>query len=201
LSKNKLLLATNNRGKVREYKSLLRGTPYEIVTLADAGITAEVSETGRTFEENARLKATSLAAASGLLTLADDSGLEVDALGGEPGVISARYAGENASDSNRVKFLLEKLKDIPERKRTARFRCVIAIASPGGRVELFSGECRGIITKSPRGYNGFGYDPVFYIPELGKTMAELPPQEKDRISHRARAAEKAREFLMSWQAV
>jgi len=195
LSKKKLLLATNNKGKAREYQSLLGGIPYRLVTLADEGITTEVPETGATFEENARLKATVLAAESGLLTLADDSGLEVDALNGEPGVLSARYAGENASDADRVNFLLTKLKDVPEDKRTARFRCVIAIATPNGDVKICSGECRGIITTSPRGYNGFGYDPVFYVPEFGKTMAELSPGEKNKISHRAKAAEKAREIL------
>ena len=195
---NKLLLATNNKGKVREYKSLLRGIPYEIVTPAEQGITTEVDEVGGGFEENARLKATTLAKESGLLSLADDSGLEVDALGGEPGPLSARYAGEGASDTERIDYLLARLKDVPEEKRTARFRCVIAIATPDGTVELCSGECRGFITTEPRGYNGFGYDPVFYLPALGKTMAELPPEEKNRISHRARAAAKAREVLMKF---
>jgi len=193
---NKLLLATNNQGKVREYKSLLQGIPYEIVTLAEQGIPTDVDEAGVSFEENARLKATTLAAESGLLSLADDSGLEVDALGGEPGSRSHRYAGEDATDADRIDYLLARLRDVPDEKRTARFRCVIAIATPDGKVELCFGECRGIITTTPRGDNGFGYDPVFYLPELGKTMAELPPEEKNKISHRARAAEKARELLM-----
>jgi XTP/dITP diphosphohydrolase len=196
VSQAKLLLATNNKGKVREYKKLLRGIPYQIVTPAEMGITTEVEEGGSSFEENARLKATAFARESGLLTLADDSGLEVDALGGEPGVLSARYAGEGASDEDRISFLLEKLKDIPEEKRGGRFRCVIAIASPEGTVELYSGECRGEIAVRPQGSHGFGYDPVFYLPELGKTMAELPPDVKNKISHRARAAAKAREVLM-----
>jgi len=195
----KLLLATNNKGKLREYQSLLQGIPFEIVTLADQGITADVAEIGKSFEENAALKATSLAATSWLLSLADDSGLEVDALGGEPGSLSHRYAGENASDADRVDFLLSKLKDVPEKKRTAQFRCVIAIAEPHGRVELCSGVCRGVIINEPRGTNGFGYDPIFYLPELNKTMAELTLEEKNRISHRARAAEKARELLMKWR--
>jgi XTP/dITP diphosphohydrolase len=198
LSQKKLLLATNNRGKAREYRSLLRGIPYRLVTLADEGITTDIPETGKTFEENARLKATVLAAESGLLTLADDSGLEVDALGGEPGVLSHRYAGEGVSDEDRYIFLLDKLKGVPEDKRTARFRCVIAIASPEGKVEICSGECPGVITTTSRGYNGFGYDPIFYVPELGKTMAELPAEDKNRISHRARAAEKAKKMLMEW---
>jgi len=196
VSQQKLLLATNNKGKVREYKSLLRGVPYTIVTPADEGINIAIEEAGSSFEENARLKATGFARESRLLALADDSGLEVDALGGEPGVLSARYAGEGASDEDRISFLLEKLKDVPEGKRGARFRCVIAIASPKGTVELCSGECRGVIAVKPRGSNGFGYDPVFYVPELGKTMAELPPDVKNKISHRARAAAKAREALM-----
>ncbi len=196
MKRKKLLLATNNKGKVREYKSLLRGIPYKIVTPAEQGIITEVEETGGSFAENARLKAVSLAAESGLLTLADDSGLEVDVLGGEPGVLSARYAGEDASDSDRINYLLDKLKDIPEGNRTGRFRCVIAIAEPGGIVEFFSDECRGVITTTPRGNQGFGYDPVFFVPELGKTFAELPPEEKNKISHRARAAAKARNSLM-----
>ncbi len=193
--KNKLLLATNNKGKVREYKSLLRRIPFKIVTPSELGITTEVDETGSSFEENAGLKAIALAKESGLLSLADDSGLEVDALGGEPGPLSARYAGEDASDIDRLNYLLSRLKDVPGDRRSARFRCVIAIAAPDGEVELCSGECRGLITTEPRGYNGFGYDPIFYLPELCKTMAELTPEEKNKISHRAKAAEKAREVL------
>jgi XTP/dITP diphosphohydrolase len=195
----KLLLATNNKGKVREYQSLLKGIPYKIVTLADCGITAAVEEVGGSFEENAALKAVTLAKQSGLLSLADDSGLEVDTLGGEPGSLSHRYAGENATDADRITFLLSKLKNVPEKQRTAQFRCVIAIAAPAGKVELCSGLCRGVITAAPRGNQGFGYDPIFYLPELKKTMAELTLEEKNLISHRARAASKAREVLMEWQ--
>ena len=190
-----LLLATNNKAKVREYKSLLQGIPYEIVTLAEQGITTEVDEVGGSLEENARLKATALAAESRLLSLADDSGLEVDALGGEPGPLSARYAGEGASDVERINYLLARLEDVPQEERTARFRCVIAIARPDKTVELCSGECRGFITLEPRGDQGFGYDPVFYLPELGRTMAELPLEIKNRVSHRGQAARKARELL------
>jgi XTP/dITP diphosphohydrolase len=197
--KPKLLLATNNQGKQREYRRLLRGVPFEIVTPSGAGITGGVDEGGSTFEENAALKAAAMAGRSGLLTLADDSGLEVDALGGEPGARSHRYAGEGASDIDRNKYLLKKLKRVPTKDRTARFRCVIAIATPGGKVRLFSGECRGLIIDKPRGKNGFGYDPIFYLPELGKTMAELTLAEKNKISHRARAAEKAREYLVKWR--
>jgi XTP/dITP diphosphohydrolase len=193
----KLLLATNNRGKAREYKSLLSGVPFELVTPAEVGITTDVEETGQSFEENARLKATTLAAESGLLTLADDSGLEVGALGGEPGTLSARYAGENASDADRVNYLLSKMQNVPEGKRQARFMCVIAIATPDGKVEFCSGECHGVIAFEPKGNRGFGYDPIFYLPELGKAMAELPPEEKNKISHRGKAAAKARAFLMA----
>jgi XTP/dITP diphosphohydrolase len=191
----KLLLATNNPGKAREYKSLLSGVPFELVTPAEVGITTEVAEVGKSFEENAALKATTLAAESQLLTLADDSGLEVDALGGEPGTLSARYAGENASDADRVKYLLAKMQGVSEEKRQARFVCVIAIATPDGKVEFCSGECDGFIALKSKGDRGFGYDPIFYLPELGKTMAELPPEAKNKISHRGRAAAKAREVL------
>jgi len=141
------------------------------------------------------LKAAALAEASGLLTLADDSGLAVDALGGEPGVYSARYAGENALDTDRNAYLLSKMHTIPAEKRTARFCCVIAIAQPGHIIATFEGNCEGFISTEPRGTNGFGYDPVFYLPEYGKTMAELPSEIKNSISHRSIAAQKASRFL------
>jgi len=191
----KLLLATNNKGKVREYKHMLKELPFELVSPAELGINTEVEEVGESLEENARLKATTLARESQLLTLADDSGLEVDALGGEPGRLSARYAGEGASDEDRVDYLLSRLKDVPEGKRSARFRCVIAIAGADGEVELCSGECEGVITLEPRGEEGFGYDPIFYLPGLGKTMAELSLEEKNGVSHRGRAAEEAIKLL------
>ena len=184
----KLLLATNNKAKVREYKSLLPDLPYDLVTLAEEGITTEVDEAGKNLEENARLKATVLATQSQLPALADDSGLEVDALGGEPGPLSARYAGENASDRDRINFLLARLKGVPWEKRSARFRCVIAIATPDGKVEFCYGECPGFITFTPKGKYGFGYDPVFYLTELAKTMAELPLTLKNQVSHRGQAA-------------
>lgn len=193
--RRKLLLATNNQAKVREYRSLLQNLPYELVTLAEQGITTIVNEVGESLEENARLKATVLAVESQLLALADDSGLEVDALGGEPGRLSARYAGENASDKDRVDYLLLRLKDVPWEKRSARFRCVIAIATPGGEAEFCSGECQGFITFEPRGEQGFGYDPVFYLPELDKAMAELPLEIKNQVSHRGQAAGKVYQLL------
>jgi len=193
--RRKLLLATNNQAKVGEYRSLLQNLPYELITLAEQGITTIVSEVGESLEENARLKATVLAVESQLLALADDSGLEVDALGGEPGRLSARYAGENASDKDRVNYLLLRLKDVPWERRSARFRCVIAIAIPDGEVEFCSGECQGFITFEPRGEQGFGYDPVFYLPELDKTMAELPLEIKNQVSHRGQAAREAYQLL------
>ena len=185
---DKLLLGTNNQAKVRELKSLLADLPVGLTTLAEQGIRVVVNEVGESLEENARLKATLLAAESRLTTLADDSGLEVDALGGEPGRLSARYAGENASDRERVDYLLARLKEVPREKRTARFRCVLALATPDGKVEFCSGECPGLITFTPRGDYGFGYDPVFYLPGLEKTMAELPLARKNQVSHRGQAA-------------
>lgn len=193
--RRKLLLATGNKGKIREYRTLLVGLLYDLVTPAEQGVTTVVEESGKSLEENASLKATLLAKESGLLTLADDSGLEVDALDGAPGVHSARYAGAGASDRERVDYLLARLQDVPREKRSARFRCVIAIAEPSGQVVLCSGECRGIIALEPKGKHGFGYDPVFYLPELGRTMAELTPEIKNNISHRAKAARKAYQIL------
>ncbi len=192
---DKLLIATNNQGKVHEYKSLLQGLPLVLVSLAEEGITTVVDETGESLEENARLKAEILAAESQLVALADDSGLEVDALGGEPGRLSARYAGVGASDRDRVNYLLSRLRDVPWEKRSAHFRCVIALATPAGEVELCSGECHGFISFEPKGEEGFGYDPLFYLPDLGKTMAELPLERKNRVSHRGQAARKARQVL------
>ena len=165
--------------------------PFDLVSLAGAGIHHQVDETGETFEQNAALKAETYARLSGLPTLADDSGLEVDALDREPGVRSSRYAGDNATDADRIAFLLRKLDNIVAGDRTARFRCVIAVARPGGPLELHSGACEGRIIEAPRGSNGFGYDPVFFIPAIGRTMAELTTAEKNRVSHRSEAARKA----------
>lgn len=191
----KLLIATNNRGKLREYALLLGGLPFELTTLAEAGITVEIEETGSSMEQNAIRKAVEYAALSGLTTLADDSGLEVDVLGGEPGPLSRRYAGEDASDGDRNDYLLAKLRSVPWEQRGARFRCVIAVATPEGKVETCEGVCEGVIAFEAGGEGGFGYDPVFYLPGSGKRMAELSLEEKNRISHRARAAQKARRIL------
>jgi XTP/dITP diphosphohydrolase len=195
LSKPKLLIATNNRAKLREYSFLLEGMPYRIVSPKDIGIKQEINETGKTFEENALLKAKAYASLSNLTTLADDSGLEVDALNGEPGIRSARYAGEGASQAKLIHHLLQKLSGIPWGERGARFKCAIAIASPDGEISTYHGECQGIITFEPKGKEGFGYDPVFYLPELGKTMAELTMEEKNKVSHRGKAAKEARRYL------
>ena len=191
----RLLVATTNRGKVAEYRDLLAGLDLDLVTLDEAGISQEADESFHTFEENARSKAVFYAGLGGLLTLADDSGLEVDALGGEPGVRSSRYAGDNATDSDRVNFLLGKLREVPPEKRQARFKCVIAVAAPNGHLEIVNGECEGTIALEPRGENGFGYDPIFYLPQYGKTIAEVSSELKNEISHRGRAARKAREVL------
>jgi XTP/dITP diphosphohydrolase len=196
MNQPKLLLATTNKGKLEEFRVLLAGVPFDLVSPADVGLHLDVEENGKTYEANARIKAKAFSSASGLLTLADDSGLEVDSLGGAPGVLSSRYAGPGASDAQRVAYLLSKLKGIPLDKRGARFRCVIAICKPANGLKVCSGSCRGIITLEPRGKNGFGYDPIFYFPKLGKTMAELAPEAKNRISHRARAAARAKMLLL-----
>src|SRR5581483_3817874 len=159
----KLLIATNNPGKVREYRELLGDLGLELVQLQDVGITDDVEETGTTFAENARLKAVTYARQSGLLVLADDSGLEVDALDGEPGVYSKRYAGAGKTDAERNQYLLDKLRGVPAAQRTARFRCAIVIADPQGSTWTTEGTCEGSIAFEPRGTNGFGYDPIFIV--------------------------------------
>ena len=190
----RLLIATHNAGKLAELRDLLRGVPYTLVSLSDVGIELDVDETGQTLEENAALKATTYARLAGLLTLADDSGLEVDPLNGAPGVHSARYAGPNATDVDRIAKLLGNISPHPQ-PWTARFRCVIAIATPEGDIELHGGACEGVIISHPRGDKGFGYDPVFYMPEHNRTMAELTDAEKNTVSHRAIAARKAAHAL------
>jgi XTP/dITP diphosphohydrolase len=191
----KLLLATSNLGKIKEYRFLLDGLGYKITTLAEEGIAKVVTESGNNYEQNARLKAITYAKLSQLTALADDSGLEVDALNGEPGVKSARFAGEAATDAARVNFLLAKLNGVPWEQRTACFKCVIVIATPAGQSKVCYGECHGMIALEVKGENGFGYDPIFFLPEIGKTMAELPLEMKNQLSHRARASQKARQVL------
>ncbi len=196
----RLLVATNNPHKIAELGAILAGLPVTLVTPGEIGLDLDVEETGQTLEENAILKATAFARASGLPALADDSGLEVDALGGDPGVRSRRYAGEHASDEMRIALLLERLRGVPEAQRTARFRCVMALATAEGLVGTVQGTCEGRIAGAPRGRHGFGYDPIFWLPERGQTMAELTPEEKNQISHRARAGAAARRLIEAWLA-
>ncbi|KAB2906244.1 MAG: RdgB/HAM1 family non-canonical purine NTP pyrophosphatase [Anaerolineae bacterium] len=193
----KLLVATTNRGKLAEYCELLADIDVEWVDLQDVGLgTMEVAETEDTFAANAILKARAYCEASGLLTLADDSGLVVDALEGAPGVYSARYgAPEVTTDRGRYEKLLAALQDVPLEKRTARFKCVVALAAPDQEIVTVEGKIEGRIAFSPRGSNGFGYDPVFLLSD-GRTLAELPSAEKNRISHRGNALEKAQPLLI-----
>ena len=190
-----MLIATHSDGKLRELGSLLEGVPYRCVSLGEAGIREEVPETGATFEENAALKASGYARLAEMLTLADDSGLEVDALGGDPGVRSARYAPGSSQD--RIDLMLRNLDGVDPDEMTARFRCVIAIVAPGGAPIFHEGVCEGRIVREQRGDRGFGYDSIFLVPELGRTMAELTPEEKNRVSHRGIAARKAAAALKS----
>ena len=185
---------------MRELSALLSGVPRRLVSLEDVGIDVDVEETGSTFQANAELKARSYCALSGLPTLADDSGLEVEALGGEPGIYSARYAGEGATDEQRIALLYERLAGVPPREWAARFKCVMAVVLPNSThsdTQLFEGVCIGRIVKPPRGNEGFGYDPAFLFSNLGKTMAELSPAEKNLLSHRGIAARKAAAALGS----
>lgn len=184
---NKLLIATNNKGKVLELQELLNGSGIEFVTPSQINLQLDVEEDGSTYQENAGKKAIAFAQASGLISLADDSGLEVNALGGAPGLYSARYSPKpGAADADRRTFLLENLKDKP-RPWTAHFHATIAIAQPNGAVEFVEGNCHGEIIPEERGTGGFGYDAIFFMPELDRTMAELDMDEKNRLSHRARA--------------
>ena len=191
----KLVLATRNPGKVRELSQLLSPLGYEVLSLEHFPGVPEVVEDGATFKDNAVKKATAVARHTGQLALADDSGLEVDYLGGAPGVRSARFAGEGHDDRANNEKLLRLLAGVPPEKRTARFRCVVAVATPEGKVLTTEGTCEGIIAEEPRGEGGFGYDPLFYVPSCGKTFAELEPEVKNRISHRGRALALMREIL------
>ena len=193
---SKLLIATHNQGKIREYRHLLQNISLELVSLDDLGISEEIKETGATFVDNAWLKACGYAQLAGMLTLSDDSGLEVDALGGEPGIHSARYGGDScANDEDRIQLLLHNMAEVPREKRTARFRCVIAICSREGREASVVGSVAGMIQYQPEGNEGFGYDPVFYLPSYAQTMSQIPLAAKNRISHRSDATGKAVEAL------
>ena len=193
----KVILASKNQHKLTELSAILSQLGFEIALESEYGLDIDVEETGTTFEENSFLKADAVMKASGLPVLADDSGLMVDALDGAPGVYSARY-GHKASDKERTAYLLENMKDVPEERRGAKFVCVITCLFPDGRKIVARGECPGVIARAPHGENGFGYDPVFYLPELGVTYAELPSEQKNAISHRARALQ---DFCRKYQEV
>ena len=188
-----VVLATGNKGKVKEFSTLLEGVFGGIISLSDLGSPPEVIEDGLTFRDNALKKAREIAQYSGKLTLADDSGLEVDALNGRPGIYSARYSGEGATNKTNIVKLLAELGDNPNRK--ARFVCVLALVDPNGEELVVEGFCEGVILDEPRGEGGFGYDPVFYLPDRRKTMAELEPELKNTISHRANALKKLKTEL------
>jgi len=191
-----LVLATRNRGKVRELEALLDGLAVRVRTLDDYPHVPVLTEDGQTFAENAIGKAAAVARLTGEIALADDSGLEVDALGGAPGVASATFLGPAATDDDRNQWVLSRLRGLDPGLRTARYRAVIAVALPDGSVRTFEGTCEGQIAQEPRGHHGFGYDPIFFVPAYGRTMAELPPEIKNRISHRARALAAARPYLV-----
>lgn len=191
----KLLIATHNQGKLAEFRQLLADLDLLVTDLDEVGITHDIEETGSTFIENATLKARGYAEMSGLLSWADDSGLEVDALGGRPGVYSARYGGPGLSQRDRYLNLLDELRAYPRQHWTARFRCVIALALPNGELHTVEDTLEGVITDEPAGEYGFGYDPIFYLPGYGATLAELTPETKNQISHRGKASRAAKELL------
>ncbi len=193
-----LVIATRNKGKAREIASILDGSDFEIRTLDDYPLFKEPEETADTFAGNAAIKAIAAAEHTGQMCLADDSGIVVDALGGRPGVYSSRYAGDNASDEERVRKLLAEMKGVPYDMRSARFVAAVAIALPGRLVAVTEGKCEGIIACKPRGENGFGYDPIFIPQGMNQTMAELPSEVKNEISHRGRAIRLAKKVLISY---
>ena len=194
----KIIFATGNENKMKEIRMILADTGYEILSMKEAGIDVDIVEDGNTFEENAMIKATAISRlpeAEGCVVLADDSGLEVDYLNKEPGIYSARYEGVDTPYSIKNQIIIDRLAGVPDEKRTARFVCAIAAAFPDGRVETRRGTIEGQIGHEPAGENGFGYDPIFYVPEFGKTTAELSPEEKNKVSHRGRALEMIKEVL------
>ena len=191
-----VVIATKNKGKAKDFEALFTPLGYEVVTMFDVAPDMEIEETGTTFEENAVLKAETLSKALGTIVIADDSGLAVDALDGAPGVYSARYAGDHDDEANIVK-VLENLNGLPKEKRTARFMCALAIAGPELETTTVFGSCEGVILEEKRGTNGFGYDPIFFVPALNRAMAELTPEEKGAISHRGNAIRKLADLLPS----
>jgi XTP/dITP diphosphohydrolase len=194
----KVIFATKNKGKIREIQSILKNTPFEVISMEDAGITLDVEETGITFEENAIIKAKEIMLYSNSIVMADDSGLEIDCLNKEPGVYSARYGGENTSYDIKNQMILDRMKDIPEKERTSRFVCVIATAFPDGKIITTKGTIEGRIAMKPRGTEGFGYDPIFYVPEYACTTAEMPADLKNKISHRGQALEAMKKELLKY---
>ena len=180
-----IVVATGNQGKIKEFKRILPS--FEFTTMKEVGYNKDIEENGQTFEENALIKARTVCIATGKTAIADDSGLTVDALDGAPGIYSARYAGEGATDTMLMDKLLAELSDVPKEQRTAAFVCVIAYVTPEGEERTFRGECRGEISFAPKGNNGFGYDPVFLYPSTGRTFGEMSAEEKNKISHRAKA--------------
>jgi len=195
VEKAEIVIATRNSGKLREIEAILAPLGLKILSLRDFPGIPEIIEDGQTFEENAVKKAAAVSRQTGRMAIADDSGLAVDALQGRPGVFSSRYAGEKATDAERYQKLLKEMAGTPLGKRGAAFICTVAVAAPDGKAETVVGQCRGEIALAPKGSHGFGYDPVFYLPEWGKTMAELEPEVKNRISHRALALEKLKQLL------
>lgn len=194
----KMILATKNKGKIKEFQALVQGMGIELLSLEDCPDMPDVSEDGCTFQENALKKACAIAKHTGITAISDDSGLEVDALNGAPGIHSARYAGEQASDQENIQKLLKTLTGLPLNKRTARFRCVIAVCTPQGRHITTEGTCEGAIALEPRGSHGFGYDPVFLLLDRNCTMAELEPGIKNLISHRAMALARLKDILLDF---
>lgn len=193
-----IIIATKNAGKAKEFEALFAKKGYAIRTLDDFPELDDVEETGETFAENALLKAETISEKLRTLVLADDSGLKVDALGGQPGIYSARYAGIEKDDAKNNAKLLSELSELPEKERTAQFHCTLALADPEKESLIIEGEIRGLIKAIPKGENGFGYDPLFYVPDRGKTMAELSQEEKNNISHRAIALKKLEKQLDDW---
>lgn len=193
--KKRIIFATGNEGKMKEVRMILADLDYEIVSMKEAGVEIEIIEDGETFEENALIKASAIAKETGELVLADDSGLEIDYFDKAPGVYSARYLGEDTPYDIKNGIILERMEGVEEEKRTARFVCVIAAVFPDGTSKTVRGTIEGMIGYESKGENGFGYDPIFYLPEYGCTSAEIPLEEKNKISHRGKALKQIKEFL------
>lgn len=193
-----VLIATKNKGKAKEFEQMFQPLGFEVKTLLDFEEIEDVEENGATFEENATIKAETISRKTGQVVVADDSGLIVDALKGAPGIYSARYAGLEKNDEANIDKVLKELNDTPEAERTARFYCALALAFPGRETMTVHGTCEGIILRERRGHNGFGYDPIFFVKDLGKSMAELDPEQKNQMSHRANALKNLEKILSSF---